>query len=193
MLQLGRLIVAACALLLAAAAQAQKIDGPVKFIVGYPPGGASDKAARLVADAMRERYGTTVIVENKTGAGGRVAAQSFKATPANETALMIGNPAVNVVAPLVFKNVGYDPATDFVPVAQVSRYEFGIAVGAAVAASSAQAAMSSLPNCSIVSPQVLPVATNRLATRPDSAPAARSTSRRRRTYPAPVHADDASP
>ena len=133
MLQLGRLIVAACALLLAAAAaQAQKIDGPVKFIVGYPPGGASDKAARLVADAMRERYGTTVIVENKTGAGGRVAAQSFKATPANETVLMIGNPAVNVVAPLVFKNVGYDPATDFVPVAQVSRYEFGIAVGAAV-------------------------------------------------------------
>ena len=133
MLQLGRLFVAACALLLAAAAaQAQKIDGPVKFIVGYPPGGASDKAARLVADAMRERYGTTVIVENKTGAGGRVAAQSFKATPANETALMIGNPAVNVVAPLVFKNVGYDPATDFVPVAQVSRYEFGIAVGAAV-------------------------------------------------------------
>ena len=132
MLQLGRLIVAACALLAAVAAQAQKIDGPIKFIVGYPPGGASDKAARLVADAMRERYGTTVIVENKTGAGGRVAAQSFKATPANETALMIGNPAVNVVAPLVFKNVGYDPATDFVPVAQVSRYEFGIAVGAAV-------------------------------------------------------------
>jgi tripartite-type tricarboxylate transporter receptor subunit TctC len=45
---------------------------------------------------------------------------------------MIGNPAVNVVAPLVFKNVGYDPAIDFVPVAQVSRYEFGIAVGSAV-------------------------------------------------------------
>jgi tripartite-type tricarboxylate transporter receptor subunit TctC len=132
MLQFGRLLIAACALLAATAAPAQKIDGPIKFIVGYPPGGASDKAARLVADAMRERYGTTVIVENRTGAGGRVAAQSFKATPASETALMIGNPAVNVVAPLVFKSVGYDPAIDFVPVAQVSRYEFGIAVGAAV-------------------------------------------------------------
>ena len=45
---------------------------------------------------------------------------------------MIGNPAVNVVAPLVFKNVGYDPMKDFVPVAQVSRYEFGVAVGTAV-------------------------------------------------------------
>ena len=132
MLRLGRILAAACPLLLAAAAQAQKVEGPVKFIVGYAPGGASDRAARLVADALRDSLGVTVVVENKTGAGGRVAAQSFRNTPADETALMIGNPAINVVAPLVFKNVGYDPATDFVPVAQVSRYEFGIAVGTAV-------------------------------------------------------------
>jgi tripartite-type tricarboxylate transporter receptor subunit TctC len=132
MLLFARLFIAACTLLLAVPAQAQKIEGPIKFIVGYPPGGASDRAARLVADALREKLGVTVVVENKTGAGGRVAAQAFRTTPANETALMIGNPAVNVVAPLAFKNVGYDPATDFVPVAQVSRYEFGIAVGSAV-------------------------------------------------------------
>jgi tripartite-type tricarboxylate transporter receptor subunit TctC len=132
MVALGRLFVGALALLLATAVQAQKIEGPIKFIVGYPPGGASDRAARLVADAMREKFGATVVVENRTGAGGRVAAQGFRATPAAETALMIGNPAVNVVAPLVFKNVGYDPLADFVPVAQVSRYEFGVAVGAAV-------------------------------------------------------------
>ncbi len=132
MLVMTRLCVAACALLIAVAAQAQKIEGPIKFIVGYPPGGASDRAARLVADALREKLGVAVVVENKTGAGGRVAAQAFRTTPVGETALMIGNPAVNVVAPLVFKNVGYDPATDFVPVAQVSRYEFGVAVGAAV-------------------------------------------------------------
>jgi tripartite-type tricarboxylate transporter receptor subunit TctC len=132
MVALGRLFVGALALLLATAVQAQKIEGPIKFIVGYPPGGASDRAARLVADAMREKFGATVVVENRTGAGGRVAAQGFRATPAAETVLMIGNPAVNVVAPLVFKNVGYDPLADFVPVAQVSRYEFGVAVGAAV-------------------------------------------------------------
>jgi len=132
MLPVRRLLFIAAALLLAAPAQAQKPEGPIRFIVGYPPGGASDRAARLVAEALREKTGVTVVVENKTGAGGRVAAQAFRATPPGETALMIGNPAVNVVAPLVFKNVGYDPQTDFVPVAQVSRYEFGIAVGAAV-------------------------------------------------------------
>jgi len=132
MLPVRRLLFIAAALLLAAPAQAQKPEGPIRFIVGYPPGGASDRAARLVAEALREKTGVIVVVENKTGAGGRVAAQAFRATPPGETALMIGNPAVNVVAPLVFKNVGYDPQTDFVPVAQVSRYEFGIAVGAAV-------------------------------------------------------------
>ena len=128
MVQLARVFVVACAALLGATAQAQKLE-TIKIIVGYAPGGASDRAARLVADALREKLGATVIVENKAGAGGRVAAQSFRSTPAAEAALMIGNPAVNVVAPLAFKNVGYDPQTDFVPVAQVSRYEFGVAVG----------------------------------------------------------------
>ena len=131
MVQLARVFVVACAALLGATAQAQKLE-TIKIIVGYAPGGASDRAARLVADALREKLGATVIVENKAGAGGRVAAQSFRSTPATEAALMIGNPAVNVVAPLAFKNVGYDPQTDFVPVAQVSRYEFGVAVGPAV-------------------------------------------------------------
>ena len=131
MVQLARLLVVACAVLVCATAQAQKLE-TIKIIVGYAPGGASDRAARLVADALREKLGATVVVENKAGAGGRIAAQSFRSTPATETALMIGNPAVNVVAPLAFKNVGYDPQADFVPVAQVSRYEFGIAVGPAV-------------------------------------------------------------
>ena len=131
MVQLAKVFAAACAVLLCATAQAQKFE-TIKIIVGYAPGGASDRAARLVADALREKLGATIIVENKAGAGGRVAAQSFRSTPATEVALMIGNPAVNVVAPLAFKNVGYDPQTDFVPVAQVSRYEFGVAVGPAV-------------------------------------------------------------
>ena len=131
MVQVARFFTVAFAVLLSASAQAQKVE-TIKVIVGYAPGGASDRAARLVADALREKLGATVIVENKAGAGGRVAAQSFRNTPATEAALMIGNPAVNVVAPLAFKNVGYDPQTDFVPVAQVSRYEFGVAVGAAV-------------------------------------------------------------
>jgi len=115
-----------------APAFAQKLDGPLKIIVGYSPGGASDRAARLLADALKDKLGVTVLVENKTGAGGRLSAQLVKATPADQNVVMMGNPAINVVAPLVFSNVGYDQYKDFVPVSQITRYEFGVAVGPAV-------------------------------------------------------------
>lgn len=128
------LVLAAALAISGATTFAQQLDGPLKIVVGFPPGGASDRAARFVGDALHDKLGATVIVENKTGAGGRVAAQAFKNTPATENALMIGNPAINVVAPFVFKDAGYDPYTDFVPVSQVSRYEFGVAVGPAVPA-----------------------------------------------------------
>ncbi|MGE0311219.1 MAG: tripartite tricarboxylate transporter substrate-binding protein [Lautropia sp.] len=108
------------------------LGGPIRIVVGYAPGGATDRAARLVADGLKDRLGVPVIVENKTGAGGRLAAQAVKATPADQNVLMIGNPAVNVVAPIVFKNVGYDQYKDFVPVAQVTSYDFAVAVGPSV-------------------------------------------------------------
>jgi len=111
------------------AVQGQKLEGTLRLIVGYSPGGASDRAARLVGDALQKRYGVTVIVENRTGAGGRLAAQQFKLATAADNVLMLGNPAVITVAPLVFKGVGYDPEADFVPVSQVTSYEFGVAVG----------------------------------------------------------------
>jgi tripartite-type tricarboxylate transporter receptor subunit TctC len=73
-----------------------------------------------------------VLVENKTGAGGRLAAQTLKSTPAGQDVLMVANPAVMVVAPLVFKDAGYDPDRDYVPVSWVNDYEFALSVGAAV-------------------------------------------------------------
>ena len=53
-------------------APAQEIKGPIKIVVPYPAGGGSDVAARLIADKMKDLLGQTVIVENKTGAGGRI-------------------------------------------------------------------------------------------------------------------------
>jgi tripartite-type tricarboxylate transporter receptor subunit TctC len=123
---------AAVTLAPSARAQAPKLDGPLKIVVGYAPGGAADRAARFVADALKDRLGVPVIVENRTGAGGRLSAQLVKATPPDQNVLLIGNPAINVVAPLVAQNVGYDPLKDFVPVSMVSRYDFAVAVGPAV-------------------------------------------------------------
>jgi tripartite-type tricarboxylate transporter receptor subunit TctC len=123
----------AMALTLAAlAAQAQAPDGPLRIVVGYPPGGSSDRVARIVGEKLQAKLGVPVLVENKTGASGRLAAQQVKATPAGQNVLMLANPAVMVVAPLAFKDNGYDAERDFVPVSHVNDYEFAVVVGTAI-------------------------------------------------------------
>ncbi|MBL0419668.1 ABC transporter substrate-binding protein [Ramlibacter sp. AW1] len=101
---------------------------PLRLVSGYAPGGATDRVARLVGEKLQAKLGTTVIVENKTGAGGRLAAQQLKNTPAGQDVLMIANPAVMVVAPLVFADTGYDAERDFKIVSHVNDYEFALSV-----------------------------------------------------------------
>jgi tripartite-type tricarboxylate transporter receptor subunit TctC len=108
-------------------AQAQ-LDSPLRIVVGYAPGGATDRVARIVGDKLAAKLGVPVVVDNKPGAGGRLAAQQVKNTPANQNVLMLANPAVMVVAPLVFKDNGYDAERDFVPVSHVNDYDFALAV-----------------------------------------------------------------
>ncbi|GMV32138.1 MAG: C4-dicarboxylate ABC transporter substrate-binding protein [Rhodanobacteraceae bacterium] len=116
----------------ASPAPAQPLDGSLRIVVPYAPGGASDRAARLVADRLKDRLGVTVVVENRTGAGGRLAMQQLKTTPAGQHVLVVANPALMVVAPVVFRDVGYDARRDFVPVSHVTNYDFAVAVGSAV-------------------------------------------------------------
>lgn len=124
----------AAAALLALAAVAAHAQAPdtLRIVTGFAPGGATDRVARIVGEKLQAKLGTTVVVENKTGAGGRLAAQQVKATPPGQHVLMLANPAVMVVAPLVFKDNGYDPDRDFVPVSHVNDYDFAVSVGAAV-------------------------------------------------------------
>jgi len=125
---------AACCLALAiggilAPAQAQNLDSPLTLVVGYAPGGSTDRIARLIAERLGPKLGVAVTVENRAGEGGRLAAKQLRRAAATENVLMLGNPAVMVVAPLVIKDAGYDPDKDFVPVTQVSSYDFALAVG----------------------------------------------------------------
>jgi len=113
-------------------APAQSLAGGLRIVVPYAPGGASDRAARLVADGLKDKLQTTIVVENRTGAGGRLAMQQLKATPAGQHVLVVGNPALMVVAPVVYKDVGYDARHDFVPVSHITNYDFAVAVGTAV-------------------------------------------------------------
>ncbi|MFC5498323.1 Bug family tripartite tricarboxylate transporter substrate binding protein [Caenimonas terrae] len=129
---IGRLAALLVATATAFAAHAQPLDGPLHIVVGYAPGGATDRVARIVGDKLQARLGVPVIVENKTGAGGRLAAQQVKAAPPGQNVIMVANPAVMVIAPLVFKDNMYDPERDFVPLSHVNDYEFALSVATAV-------------------------------------------------------------
>ena len=117
---------------IAGAAAGQPLHSPLRIVVGYAPGGATDRVARIVGDKLQAKLGVPVVVDNKPGAGGRLAAQQVKAAPAAQNVLMLANPAVMVVAPLVFKDNGYDAERDFVPVSHVNDYEFALSVATAV-------------------------------------------------------------
>jgi len=112
--------------------RAAAIDGPIKLIVTFPPGGGGDIGARLIAQQMTKSMGQPVIVENRPGAGGRIAAEQVKRAPADGTTLMLANSATMVIGPLVVKNMPFDAVTDFAPVSHTFEYELSFAVAATI-------------------------------------------------------------
>ncbi len=117
---------------LGAGAHAQTLDTPLRIVVGYPPGGVTDRTARIVSDKLQKKLGVPVVVDNKPGAGGRLAAQQVKSAGAGQNVLLLANPPSMVLGPMIQKDSGYDPERDFVPVSRVNDYEIAIAVAAAV-------------------------------------------------------------
>jgi tripartite-type tricarboxylate transporter receptor subunit TctC len=103
---------------------------PIRMLVPVAPGGTNDLTARLLADAVSDAVGQPIVVENRPGATGRIAAEALKRAPADGTTFLLAPIVVTVLAPLVFRDLGYDPAKDFAPVAQVARYPFALAVRA---------------------------------------------------------------
>jgi tripartite-type tricarboxylate transporter receptor subunit TctC len=108
--------------------EAQEIKGPIKIVVPYPAGGGSDVVARLIADKLKDALGQTVIVENKPGAGGRIGTEYVKGQPADGATMLVVNPALFVVAPVVFMKLAYDPDADFAPVSLITTYQFCVSV-----------------------------------------------------------------
>jgi len=108
------------ALLTAFAAQAQAWpQKPVRFIVPFPPGGATDISARLLGEKLSQIWGQQVIIENRGGAGGGVgAAEAARATPDGYT-LFFPSGSVVTANQHVYARLNYDPERDFVPVTNV--------------------------------------------------------------------------
>lgn len=111
-------------------AQAQ-VDKPIKILVGFPPGGSADMAARLIGERMAVELKQPVIIENKPGAGGRIAAEALKNANPDGSTLLLTPVVVPVLAPLVFSKLPYNPSTDFAPVAQIASFQFSLSVNAA--------------------------------------------------------------
>ncbi len=92
---------------------------PIRLIVPFPPGAGTDTVARFVANKLGEALGTTIVVDNRTGAGGAIgAAEAAKAEPDGYTLLFVASPFTTVAA--ATKNPGYDPLRSFVPVAPIA-------------------------------------------------------------------------
>ena len=132
-----------CAALALLAAAALGMSGgvlsqavPIKVLVGFPPGGGTDAIARVLADKLKDQLGVPVIVENKAGAGGQLAAQALKAaTPDGNTLFLTHDHSVTIL-PLVMKNPGFDPAKDFVAVAGFATFVNALAVSGGTPAKS---------------------------------------------------------
>nr|WP_256734988.1 tripartite tricarboxylate transporter substrate binding protein [Variovorax sp. dw_954] len=110
--------------------QALAADEPAatRIVVGYPAGGGADGLARAYAQAMSKSLERPVIVENKPGAGGTMAAVAVKGAPADGSVLLLGNIVVNVLSEFTYNKLPYDPKADFVAVGQAARLEIALAV-----------------------------------------------------------------
>ncbi len=118
------------------AALAAAQEGSVRMVLGFPAGATSDILSRLVAESMRQTLGQPVIVENKPGAGGRVANETVKAARADGTTLLMTPVATMSIFPHSFGALRYDPFKDFAPVAHLSDFQLSLGVGAGVPARS---------------------------------------------------------
>lgn len=112
------------------AALAQEARRPTRIVVGFPPGGTVDQVARLYAEAMRASLGASVIVENRSGAGGQIAADAVRQQPADGSTLLIANNHMMSTLPLTTRSIKYDPINDFEPVSMVAAFEVVLVVSA---------------------------------------------------------------
>lgn len=117
-------------LLATSAAATDFPSGPIRLVVGFPPGGGTDGAARIIAEKLPEQLGQPVIVENRAGAGGTLGAQTVvRAAPDGQT-LFFGTGAELLINPVTRKKAPYDVLENFSPIGEVGSVSFLLVVPA---------------------------------------------------------------
>jgi tripartite-type tricarboxylate transporter receptor subunit TctC len=104
---------------------------PLRIVVGFPPGGSADILARVVADRIKSTLDRAVIVENKPGAGGRIALDTVRTAAPDGNTILLAPMGPFVLFPHTFKKLNYDSFNDFRPISQVASFQFAITAGSA--------------------------------------------------------------
>src|ERR1700687_768845 len=131
-------VMCAAACLNAAPLRPKTGDQPIRIIFPFAAGGSGDTVARLIADKMRIAFDRPVIVENRTGADGRIGVRLVKDAAPDGNTLLLTPIAPLAIYQHVYPKLDYDPIADFAPLAQLGTYDFGIAVGPQVDAKTLQ-------------------------------------------------------
>jgi tripartite-type tricarboxylate transporter receptor subunit TctC len=114
------IVLVAVAALSADAVSAQTFPTrPIRVLVGFSPGGPADVMARLIGQRMTQSLGRPIVVENRPGAGGTIAARAVAESDPDGYTLLLGNTSTLIISPLMFKNVGYDALKAFTPIARL--------------------------------------------------------------------------
>jgi tripartite-type tricarboxylate transporter receptor subunit TctC len=111
-------------------AQSDYPSRPIRLIVGFAAGGGNDIFARLVADKASQILGQSVIVENKPGAGGRLAPEYVLSQPGDGYTLFVGPSGAMAIAAAIYSDLKYSPTKDFVPVAMIAHFPLIMVIGA---------------------------------------------------------------
>ena len=139
-MHITRRTVLAAALVAPVAARAQvwAPSRPIRFVVPFPPGGATDVVARVLGERMSERLGQPVTVENRTGAGGNVGVENVVRSAPDGHAILMGTTGTLTINPHLYANMGFNPATDLAPVSMAFATDHVLIVHPSVQAQTAQ-------------------------------------------------------
>lgn len=126
----------ACAAMLPAVdASAQEPPAVLRLLSGFPPGGTADAITRWLGEKLTGVLAKTALVDNKPGAGGRLAIESLKSMPSDGLTMLLTPSSTVTMYPYVYQKLSYDPLADLTPVSQVCDFVHALAVGPGVPSS----------------------------------------------------------
>jgi tripartite-type tricarboxylate transporter receptor subunit TctC len=108
---------------------------PIRILIGIPAGGTQDVLTHAIAESVRDSLGT-LIIDNRSGAAGRIAAEAVKMAEPDGYTLLLGTAGMMTMFPNAYRKLGYDPVRDFIPIIDAASFELAMAVNQSVPATS---------------------------------------------------------